>query len=263
MGADLWDLLYSHLGDTDGHTVAACLCSLEDIYSHEVGVVVTKKLGTHLIQSIHTFTPAVQRVLCQFLLKYSPKTKADVFTHLNALDPILISKSSLALTLCCLDVFTHFTKDLPKVQLKAYTAAWTTIKNHLPRERSQECISALIDYLGLIEFPSSLFEMDYSLFFCKDDEPQYLSEKKISFLCKLITEQNFEAILSELNRCVRRVGTVAGVCVMRGFACAMGRMTELEASCAHCVSSLMYIDNLNLLNSLVQVLYFRYSYVQA
>ena len=192
---DIWDLLYRHLADKDGMTVAACLVALEDVFRHETGVVLSNKLGQYLVKAIPDFSFAVQRVLLQFLLKFSPKSKSQMFEHMNVLDSCLTQSSHLVVSLACLEVFKHFTDDLPKVNLKAYKLAWTTIKKHLPKEKTDELVSALIDYLTLSNFPSSVCEQDYSKFFCRHDDPLYLLNKKIVFLSSLISEKNAECIL--------------------------------------------------------------------
>ncbi|XP_035829248.1 AP-4 complex subunit beta-1 isoform X2 [Aplysia californica] len=251
---EIWDLLYRHLGDRDGQTVAACLCALEEVFSQEAGVVLSNKLGQYLVGSLHSFPAAVQRVLLQFLLKYSPKSKTQVFDHLNRLDDSLTGSSSLAVTLSCLEVFCHLTADLPKVKAKAYKAAWTAIKKHLPRERNEEIVSALIDYLSLTEFPASVCEQDYRKLFCRDDDPQYLMNRKIGFLCKLIVADNAEDVLSEFAACVRRVSPESVKEMVQNLAQTMRARPEVEKNCAEFLVRLMEMENSRVLDCVVQAL---------
>ncbi|KAH9525368.1 hypothetical protein Btru_001189 [Bulinus truncatus] len=205
MEGGIWDSLYGHLSDSDSATVASCLCSLEEIFANEKGIVVSNKLSQYLISKLYSFTPCVQRYVLQFLLKYVPKSKTQVFEHLNALDSSLTDGTSLTITLCALELFCHLTSDLPKVKLKAYLTGWNTIRLYLARERNEEMVTAIIDYLCRTNFPVDVIMQDFNKFFCRDDDSQFLMQQKIKILCRLITAENADNILEEFLLITRRL----------------------------------------------------------
>ncbi|CAG5124467.1 unnamed protein product [Candidula unifasciata] len=250
----IWDLLYTHLSDSDSATVASCLCALEEIFAKEKGIVISNKLGHYLISKLALFTPTVQRFVLQFLLKHSPKSKVQMFDHLNDLDESLSKSSSLATTLCSLELFCHLASDLSKVRSKAYSNAWLAIKTNLARERSEEVVTAVIDYLCTTGFPVDVLVQDYTKFFCRDDESIFLIRQKIRMLSRLITPDNAESILEELARSARHLcsGTLREM--VESVVEAMSMKPEIEESCVVFFKKLLQLGNADFLDCVIQLL---------
>lgn len=249
----IWDLLYTHLSDSDSATVASCLCALEEIFAKEKGIVISNKLGLYLVSKMSSFTPVVQRFVLQFLLKHSPKSKAQMFDHLNDLDESLSKSNSLATTLCSLELFCHLASDLHKVRSKAYSNAWLAVKTNLARERSEEIVTAVIDYLCTTDFPVDILVQDYTKFFCRDDESVFLIKQKIRILSRLITTDNAESILEELARSARHlcVGTLREM--VQSVVEVMSSKPKLEQSCVVFLKKLIQLGNADALECVIQV----------
>lgn len=255
----IWDSLYSHLSDQDSVTVASCLCALEEIFAREKGIVVSNKLGHFLISRFSSFTPTVQRFLLQFLLKYTPKSKAQVFEHLNDLDESLSKSSSVVTTLSCLELFCHLASGLPKVESKAYGSAWLAIKMNLARECNEEMVTAVIDYLCTTNFPASVIVQDYNKFFCRDDDSVFLVKQKIRMLSRLITIENVENILEELLRSARHLEIDTLREMVHTVREVMTSSREIEAVCVDFLRKLLQLGKLGVLDCVIQVCKLNYS----
>nr|KAI8742716.1 AP-4 complex subunit beta-1-like [Biomphalaria glabrata] len=254
MEGGIWDSLYGHLSDSDSPTVACCLCALEEIFASEKGIVVSNKLGHYLIGKMYSFSPCVQRYVLQFLLKYSPKSKVQVFEHLNDLDNSLTNGTCLPINLCTLELFCHFTSSLPKVKLKAYLSGWKTIKLHFTRERNEEMVTAIIDYLCQTNFPIDVITKDFNKFFCRDDDAQYLMEQKIRILCRLISAENSEHILEEFFIIAKRLEKEALKKMILRLTETVSLKPELERHYVLFLKRLMQLGTSGVIDCLVQVL---------
>ncbi|XP_059175694.1 AP-4 complex subunit beta-1-like isoform X2 [Physella acuta] len=250
----IWDSLYGHLNDSDSSTVASCLCALEEIFTGEKGIVISNKLGLYLINSFFSHTPTVQRFILQFLLKHSPRTKSLVFDQLNLLDDCLSKSHSLTNALCTMELFSHVTSDLPKVLTKVYITSWECIKMHLARERDEEMVAAVIDYLSRTNFPSSVLEQDYSKFCCREDDAQFLMKQKIKILCKLITVDNADSILNEFVLIARRLDLETVKEMVWSVAAASSLKPEINSLCVDFVKKLFQIGVVGITECVLEVL---------
>ncbi|RUS90380.1 hypothetical protein EGW08_001875, partial [Elysia chlorotica] len=250
----IWDRLYELLSDSNSGTVTSCMCALENIFAGEKGIVVSNKLGQYLINALPKYTAVSQRLVLQFLLKHSPRKKSQVFEHLNDLDTQLSKDSSAAAVLCALELFCHFSRDMHKVRDKVFSAAWASLKINLARERNEEVMASVLDYLSVTDFPHQVMLQDYKMFFCRDDDSQYLIKKKSCLLSKMITPCNAESILQEFLSIMKSLDRASLHTVLVNISRHMGSKPELEGMLVRFLQQLFELESKTVTDIVVQML---------
>ncbi|GFR77890.1 AP complex subunit beta [Elysia marginata] len=251
----IWDRLYEHLSDSNSGTVASCMCALENIFAAEKGLIVSNKLGQYLINALPNYTASSQRMVLQFLLKHSPRKKSQVFEHLNDLDDQLSKSSSVATVLCALELFCHFSQDMhDKVRGKVFSAAWSSLKIILARERNEEIMASVLDYLNTTDFPAEVIAQDFKMFFCRDDDPPYLIKKKSCLLSKMIVSFNAESILQEFLSIVKNLDSASLLAVLMNISSQLGTKPDLEGRLVKFFQQLFELENTNVTETVVQIL---------
>ncbi|KAK3776714.1 hypothetical protein RRG08_005125, partial [Elysia crispata] len=248
----IWDRLYELLSDSNSGTVTSCMCALENIFALEKGLIVSNKLGQYLINALPNYTAISQRLVLQFLLKHSPRKKSQVFEHLNDLDNQLSKDSSAATVLCALELFCHFSQDMQKVREKVFSAALASLKINLARERNEEIMASVLDYLSTTDFPFEVMAQDYKMFFCRDDDPQYLIKKKSCLLSKMITPNNAESILQEFSSIIKSLDSASLYTVLMNISNHMGSKPEVEGMLVMFLQQLFELENKNVTEIVVQ-----------
>ena len=252
----IWDRLYEHLSDPNSSTVTSCMCALENIFAAQKGLVVSNKLGQYLINALPNYTPVAQRLVLQFLLKHSPRKRTQVFEHLNDLDDQLSKSNSIATVLCALELFCHFSRDIPKVKDKVFSAAWASLKIIIARERNEEIMASVLDYLNTTNFPSEVISQDFKMFYCRDDDARYLIKKKSCLLSKMVTADNADSILKEFLSIVKSLDSSSLLEVLLNISSHMGGKPEVEEMLVKFLQQLLEIENKAIFESVLQVTFF-------
>lgn len=250
---DIWDSLYNHVRDEDSMTVASCLCAIEEICASDKGVIVSNKMGQYLMKNMSSYTVAVQRLILQFLTKFSPKTKSLVFDSLNELDDNLSKSKSIVKSICTLNLFCHLICDLPHLKSKVYKVAWSTISRILSGERSEELLSATVHFIIATNFPVENVCQDVTKFLCHEHDPSYLIDQKIKFLSRLISESNVDTVFGDFLSCVRTLGKRSLKNLVQTIADIANHKTKLRKACIQFLKQLTDTNKSEIIEEVIQV----------
>lgn len=189
--------LYTMLRDSDPIVVVNSVMALEEILSKEGGIVINRNIANHLLNNLKDMTPWGQCYILNVLQKYKPKTQDDVFNMLNILDAFLVSNNTAVAT-ACLQLFLGLISSLPHLRPQVFKRYIENIVAALP-QGNPELVFHILDHMNAYrdEIKAELLQR-YSIFFCKESDPHYLTKLKLNILPHLSSPTNIREILGEV-----------------------------------------------------------------
>ncbi|XP_021355383.1 AP-4 complex subunit beta-1-like [Mizuhopecten yessoensis] len=249
----LTDKLYQIIRDPDPIVAVNAVMTLEEILRDEGGLVVNKNISHYLLNKLESLTPWGQIYIMNVLVRYTPKSEDETFDILNVLDKYL-THNSCSVSLACLKLFSHLTKNLPHLREEVLKRSLTGICSVLT-SGNHELVYCVIEVLEeFLKEAGGVISCQYKNIFCKYKEPVYLKQKKIDMLPSLVTEDNGSEILDEL--CLYTTDSSKSVSL--SAITAMGTVTMVQPSAIkYCFTKFKHLietDVAYILSNTLQVL---------
>ena len=251
------DQLYALIRDSDPVVMLNCLHSLDEILRHDGGVVINKKINNYLLNRLTEVSSSLLPGVVTYLQRYQPQTEQDVYDVMNICDEYL--NHTDASVVCA---FTRYmlqvTHDLPAVNhqlLVRVTQPLLTLLN----TANPELVFTILNFIQEIYCkPDSdhckLIASNYGAFLCKQKDPVYVKIKRMTILCRLVTEANLKNVLDEYYTHASSshddISSRAITCIA---AVAAGNVHFLTAS-LHCLTKLLSLERPHVSADVIRIL---------
>ena len=159
-----------------------------------------------------------QCTILELATKYTPQNEEEMYDIMNLLETTL-SHCNSAVVLAAVKLFLHVTKNNPDLQEQVYERVKTPLITHLitaPVEIGYVILSHL--KIIAIKAPQAL-EHDYKHFYFRYHDTSSVKKLKVEILSLIVTKDNSDAIINELNAYVfdREADVVHAVVPAIGF----------------------------------------------
>ena len=228
--------LYEMLRDTESTVVTFSLQTLNVILSEEGGVKVNKKMVRYFLTRIVNYKAKEFCFLADFLA--IPVMDEDLrIQTLNVLDPFLDQKDG-NIVLSTAKLLTKIVKNQPILRKSLINRLVPVFCGFLKSGSYRDFNPILIDFLSKLDedyiYP---FISNHKYFFLKSKDSEKLSLKKISFIDKLVTEDNSVEVLNYLFNLLPQSSKLNS-CI---FSTAARISVKDTSSYIHCISNLELI----------------------
>ena len=249
----LVDMLYSQIRDPDPIVMVNCLVALEDILHDEGGIVLNKNMVYYLLNKMSSFTAWGMAYTLQILKKYVPKTEDEIFDIMNILDSYL-QHNNCTVCISALELFLSLTKDMPHLTLEIFQRSLDSFLSIIS-SGNVEMMTLILEYLTKnMQMISSCLKAHYKSFFCRHKDPVYLKKQKIKILVDMVSEENKNDILEEMNmNCCDKSSDVS-LFAIEAFGTITERFPEMAELCLKMFKKLLESNTEHLVSNTLHVL---------
>ncbi|KJE92672.1 hypothetical protein CAOG_03591 [Capsaspora owczarzaki ATCC 30864] len=204
LDSGLVSTVYSLLTETSPVVVVNCLVVLNEIFSNEGGIEITKPLAYMFLNRLLEFNEWAQGIVLDFVRRYSPTSEDEVYEILNVLDS-RFKHANAGVVFAAVNVFLQMTDSLPHLLDDVYQRVKVPLLTFMSTGTPEMSYVCLQHLHILLQRRPRLFESDIKLFFCKHQEPTYVKLKKLELLTDAASVANIQDVVDELTAYVTDV----------------------------------------------------------
>lgn len=244
--ADYCDTLYRLVGDQDVNVVENAIHALEEILSHDGGMVLTQNLVTHLLNRMIQFSEWGQCVILGLVCRYEVRSDDEMFDIMNMLEQIL-KQSSAASVVAAAKVMLRLTSSRGDMSTQVYERLKPVLLT-LAATSSPELAYTVLIHVQLMlkvdpEKGPIIWGSEFKQFFCRYNDPSYLKTVKLDILTLIVRDETVEQIVAEMSEYVTDVDTAIARASIRAIG-AIGLKSDRHAE--HIFGSLLQLLTLDI-----------------
>lgn len=244
--------LYEMIRDSDPVVVVDSLLALEEILRTEGGIVLNKRIVSHLLTRLEEFTPWGIAYVTKLMLKYTPKSEDEIFDLMNVLDPFL-EHNSVTLSINTLQLFLEMIKEMPHLVEEVIQRSQNVFLSAFSSGNA-ELTFAAISFCQQYPEISRMFASNYKSLFCKYKDPSYLKVEKLKFVTGMINVENFKDILEEIVINSSSGSAEVSLCAIKSLGKIVLDFPDLSENLQKAFKKLLQSDKEHVVSNTLQVL---------
>jgi len=185
--------------DADPMVVSNCMSVIQKVGAvHEL---LSKDLLYSLLNRIKEFSEWAQCQVLDFVSRYVPESKEEVYDIMNALDDRLSTPNS-AVVLATVKVFLNLTLSMPYDHQQVLERIKDPLMTLTSRDHYETAYVVLAHFLVIAQRAPVIFSSIYTSFYCRMNDPSYIKDLKLQLLSAVADDGNAYEIVTELTEYV-------------------------------------------------------------
>eukprot|EP00002_Diphylleia_rotans_P039243 TRINITY_DN9063_c0_g1_i1.p1 TRINITY_DN9063_c0_g1~~TRINITY_DN9063_c0_g1_i1.p1 ORF type:complete len:778 (+),score=200.35 TRINITY_DN9063_c0_g1_i1:72-2405(+) len=202
---ELLETVRQMIRDRDPQVVTNCLCTLNEVFAADGGIVLESHEIASLLGKLRDFNEWNQAIVLGVLSRAKPSSEDEIFEIMNVLDD-KFKHNNAAVVLAVCNIFFKLTSNMPDVLQSVYQRVRDPLLTLMSTASSPEVMYACLHHISLIISRSSAeFQNDFKSFYIQYNDPSHIKMLKLDILTNICTLGNFPEIVTELSEYVTDV----------------------------------------------------------
>jgi len=195
--------IYNRLSDRDPQVVANAVHALLELQGRSgLSLLIgNKSIIIRLLQRIKEFNEWSQCLILDVISEFKPNSDDERFEIMNFLDERL-SHGNSSVVLATVKVFLNVTQDRPELQKQVVQRVRSPLISLMTGSSPEVAFVLMKHIILLIKLVPGAFDDEYTSFYVRYSDPQYLQSLKIKALSLVVNLSNFISIVDELGSLV-------------------------------------------------------------